>query len=59
MAVLAALLKSCLADDLLRIFGNDCINTLRELVSDCPSDPISIVTKEAFLPRESKSLNSV
>ena len=32
MAVLAALLKNCLADDLLRIFWNDCKNTLQQLV---------------------------
>ena len=57
MAVLAALSKSCLADDLSKIFENDCINTLRQLDSiKCLSDPISIVNKEAFLPRESKTV---
>ena len=45
MAVLAALSKSCLANDLSKIFESDCIKfTSQQLDSKCPSDPISIVT---------------
>ena len=52
MAVLAALSKSCLTEDLSKT-GKDFRNSLQQEGSECPSDPISIVIKEAFLPRES------
>ena len=47
MAVLAALSKTCLTEDLSKT-GKDFRNSLQQEGSECPSDPISIGIKEAF-----------
>ena len=57
MAILAASSKKLQVSDLM-MFGRVCLRELWQVGRECPREPISIVTSDAFLLVSSISLKS-